>query len=225
MGHHSKYIARRFIKQFDTSAVMKANKLCKLLLLLLIIVSVEHLFNTILNKPTLLPEWYEEASRYEEKRCDNSCTKKKLDDTSSELVGSVTKIIDGDTIQLLLDDTPMVFRRISCRLRGIDTPELRRSRCCIEKCLAKIAKEFVESLIPKGSVVKLLSPAKGKYFRLIANISTEKGDLSNILEQIGLAVKYNGYGKRYDWCAKPYQVNTAQLIRDRCDICVSKTLI
>ena len=142
---------------------------------------------------------------------------KKLDDTSSELVGSVTKIIDGDTIQLLLDDTPMVFRRISCRLRGIDTPELRRSRCCIEKCLAKIAKEFVESLIPKGSVVKLLSPAKGKYFRLIANISTEKGDLSNILEQIGLAVKYNGYGKRYDWCAKPYQVNTAKLIRDRCE--------
>ena len=64
----------------------------KLFLLLLIIVSVEHLFNTILNKPTLLPEWYEEASRYEEKRCDNSCTKK-LDDTSSELVGSVPKLL------------------------------------------------------------------------------------------------------------------------------------
>ena len=95
------------------------------------------------------------------------------------LEGYIKRVIDGDTVRLTFENMPFVFRDISCRLRGIDAPELRRSRCCVEKCLAKIAKEYVEKLHPIGSVVTIVSPKKGKYFRIIANLTSSGRDTAD----------------------------------------------
>ena len=135
------------------------------------------------------------------------------------LEGSIKKIVDGDTVILTLDNMPSVFRDISCRLRGIDTPELRRSRCCVEKCLAKVAKEYVAKLHPLGSTVRIISPQKGKYFRIIANLTSNGKNTADILLLAGLAVRYEGYGERFNWCSIPKNKRITDSIEKHCHIC------
>ena len=135
------------------------------------------------------------------------------------LEGYIKRVIDGDTVRLTFENMPFVFRDISCRLRGIDAPELRRSRCCVEKCLAKIAKEYVEKLHPIGSVVTIVSPKKGKYFRIIANLTSSGRDTADLLFRAGLAVRYAGSGARFDWCGVPKIKKVADTIGKNCRIC------
>ena len=69
----------------------------------------------------------------------------------------ITKIIDGDTIDVDIDlgfDCWLHKQRI--RLYGIDTPES-RTRDLEEKKYGLAAKAFVEKFIPLGSTALLLS--------------------------------------------------------------------
>lgn len=136
-----------------------------------------------------------------------------------ELKGNVIKVIDGDTIKLAFPHLPKVFREISCRLHGIDAPELKRSRCCQEKCLAKAAKRFLQNLHPVGSTVSLTSATKGKFFRLIANLSTNHGDTSGLMLNAGFAVQYYGSGARFDWCNVPQTQKIKSQIEKHCGGC------
>ena len=91
---------------------------------------------------------------------------------------TVTRIIDGDTIEVDIDlgfKTTLKKERI--RLLGIDTPEL-RSRDESERARAKLAKEYVESVIPVGTEVRITTrkDEKGKYGRYLAQVRYKKED-------------------------------------------------
>ena len=121
------------------------------------------------------------------------------------LIANVIKVYDGDTIKVNILGLPSVFgRNLSVRLAGIDTPEIRGSKCAVEKCLAVHARDALERLLgmPSDSVVVHLAEVKrGKYFRLVANVLVEDitnkqwKDASEIMLTDGWAIPYNGKKK------------------------------
>ncbi|MCW5211349.1 thermonuclease family protein [Desulfobulbus sp. TB] len=108
---------------------------------------------------------------------------------------------DGDTITVdIKDQHPLIGENIPIRVAGIDTPEI-KGKCAQEKELAHEAKEVVYELFQHGRKVKLKNLRRGKYFRIIADVYVGRRNLANVLIKKGLAVRYDGGTKGYDWCS------------------------
>jgi micrococcal nuclease len=124
----------------------------------------------------------------------------------------VTKIIDGDTLDVDIDlgfATKLTKQRI--RMLGIDTPES-RTRDLEEKSRGLLSKEFLINLCPVGSKIRLHSHGKGKFGRILGEIFTPKGEVS-INKQMcdeGYAVEY--YGGSKDELSAKHQSNKEKLI-------------
>ena len=128
----------------------------------------------------------------------------------------ITKIVDGDTVDIDLDLGFGVWLRDErVRLNGIDTPESRTSDK-IEKVFGLAAKERLNSLL--GGEAILLSQVtkggenmKGKFGRILGNFKTINGDnVADILMNEGHAVAYNGGDK--DNVQKQHLANRQRLI-------------
>jgi endonuclease YncB( thermonuclease family) len=80
----------------------------------------------------------------------------------------VLRIIDGDTIQVLIDGKP-----ITVRLLGIDTPETSTKRTGYRECYGKEATEYAKSLLT-GKKVRIepdtTQDSKDKYGRMLAHV-------------------------------------------------------
>ena len=108
----------------------------------------------------------------------------------------ITKIIDGDTIDVDIDlgfDCWLHRQRI--RLYGIDTPES-RTRDLEEKKYGLAAKAFVEKFIPLGSTALLKTKEKGKYGRYLGDFKVKNQWLCTELLKHRHAVKYEGQSKK-----------------------------
>ncbi len=106
---------------------------------------------------------------------------------------------DGDTITVDIAGLhPLIGKKISVRIDGIDTPEI-RGKCEKEKALASKAKRFVEGALTKAKRVDLINVRRGKYFRIVARVVVDEQDFAESLIANGLGVKYDG-GHRQDWC-------------------------
>ena len=111
----------------------------------------------------------------------------------------VLKVVDGDTVDLLVDLGFNLFIKERFRLYGVNTPES-RTKDKEEKKLGLAAKSYVESRI-KGKKVKVdITKGKGKYGRYLASIfySNAFGDAINLNQALildGHAKEYYG-GKR-----------------------------
>jgi micrococcal nuclease len=113
----------------------------------------------------------------------------------------VKRVVDGDTMDVILDLGFDVHHAVRVRLAGIDTPES-RTRDKDEKARGKLSKAFLkESIKGKKIVLKTkIKDAKGKFGRVIAEVwaEFEKGSLRNINELMikeCYAVKYNAENK------------------------------
>jgi len=107
---------------------------------------------------------------------------------------------DGDTITFNIPNTPTIIgREVLVRLRGIDTPELRKGKCAAEKRKAKEAQKRVHALLSGAETINLHRPARGKYFRILADVEFDGRDLATLLLAEKLGVPYDG-GRRHDWC-------------------------
>lgn len=111
---------------------------------------------------------------------------------------TVVKVFDGDSITLGWTDADHKNVRLPCRLRGIDTPELRGSSAH-EKALALRAKDRLQSKV-LGKVVTIRSPGKEKYGRVLSYLETD--DCTSVseymLEDKEICRPYQG-GKKEDW--------------------------
>ncbi|MGY8976136.1 MAG: thermonuclease family protein [Alphaproteobacteria bacterium] len=128
----------------------------------------------------------------------------------------ITKIVDGDTVDIDLDLGFGVWLRDErVRLNGIDTPESRTSDK-IEKVFGLAAKERLNSLL--GGEAILLSQVtkggenmKGKFGRILGNFRTMNGEnVADVLMNEGHAVAYNGGDK--DNVQKQHLLNRQRLI-------------
>ena len=118
-----------------------------------------------------------------------------------EVEALVCKVFDGDSIQAVfaLPMCPEFQERYrwSCRIAGIDTPELRSKDTEVRK-LAFAARDLVKDLV-LGKTVRLVLGEFDKYGRVLCKVydATGKPVASTLLER-GLAREYNG-GKREKW--------------------------
>jgi len=117
----------------------------------------------------------------------------------SATVEKVTSIYDGDTFRANIKGYPkIVGYRMSIRILGIDTPEM-RAKCSKEKELARAAKKLTVSLLRNAKRIELRNIKRGKYFRLLADVYVDGVSIADELMKHGFAVKYNG-GAKIDWC-------------------------
>ena len=108
---------------------------------------------------------------------------------------------DADTITFDIPSVhPLLGKKISVRLRGIDTPEI-RGKCSREKELAKRAQQMVENLLTKARRIDLQNTERGKYFRIVADVIVDGKSLTQYLLANKMGYPYMGGKKqKYYWC-------------------------
>ena len=147
-----------------------------------------------------------------------------------EFTAVIPACYDGDTCytsNLSFNGQPLpdIFSSMKVRLLGIDTPELSRARCELERCLARRAKHEMERIVEsgKGYVLNLQNCKPDKYGgRMVCDILTRKGEVaSELMLEAGLAVAYEGKKKDISWCQhrkspKELKKNIDQCLSDIC---------
>lgn len=111
----------------------------------------------------------------------------------------VTRVLDGDTIEVRAQIWLEQEILVKVRLAGVDTPE-RTAACEDVREAARQARDLVVREV-EGARVLLVHIRGDKYFgRVIGSVQTPKGeDLATLLLDAGLAVPYAG-GRRQAAC-------------------------
>lgn len=126
-------------------------------------------------------------------------------DTANKIYGTLERAqyvrnYDGDTVTFNIPNIhPVIGEKVSIRVRGIDTPEI-RGKCQKEKDLAYEAKAVAKNALVGAKDITLTEIGRGKYFRLVANIIADGTSLAQILLDKELAVVYTGGTKNKNWC-------------------------
>jgi len=117
---------------------------------------------------------------------------------------TVNKVIDGDTIELMVDLGFNIHSKMRVRLYGVNTPES-RTKDLAEKELGLKAKKFTEDWLTnhKWVFVNTIPDKNDKYGRILARIfSSDKIDnpstacLNTDMIQSGNALEYYGVGDK-----------------------------
>ena len=116
-----------------------------------------------------------------------------------EYQAKVTRIIDGDTVDVNVDLGFDVWLKSRVRLYGIDTPES-RTRNKEEKYRGLLAKEYLKSWIKKAKGIVILKTKKGeetgKFGRILADIIVDGVSVNKLLIKDNHAVSYHGQSKK-----------------------------
>lgn len=112
----------------------------------------------------------------------------------------IISIYDADTIRTQIT-LPGALKKVSIRIRHIDTPEIGwRAKCVVEEELAKAAKSYVEELARNSQIMTIRNFTWGKYGgRIIADVYINGVDVGAALVDAGYAHLYEG-GRRQGWC-------------------------
>ena len=125
--------------------------------------------------------------------------KQKLGDPTdfSYRVDKVTKIVDGDTIDVMLDLGFDIKYKSRVRLFGIDTPES-RTRDKVEKKYGLLSKKFLQEQIKKSKKVTIKTykgDETGKFGRILGDVFIDGKSVNTLMCQKGHAVEYYGQSK------------------------------
>ena len=106
-------------------------------------------------------------------------------------IHKLVKVVDGDTIDAIIDLGFNIFVEKRIRLYGIDTPEC-RTRDKQEKVRGLAAKQKLKELLSQNKqAIFIESFGEGKFGRLLAKIYVEDQDIIETMIT-------EGYGKQYD---------------------------
>lgn len=97
--------------------------------------------------------------------------------------GKVAKVIDGDTVDIVLDLGFEVSKKVRCRLNRIDAPETNTEA-------GKVAKTFIATELPAGTDVKIASKSYDKYGRSVAEIYKGDININQLMLDSGHAIVY-----------------------------------
>lgn len=124
----------------------------------------------------------------------------------------VDRVVDGDTVDVVLDLGFDILYRSRVRLYGIDTPES-RTRDKDEKIRGKLAGSFLQEAIDNGNKVIIetkLKDSKGKFGRVLGNVIIDGININQLMIENYLAVAYFGQSK--DDIEAEHLVNRTKLI-------------
>ena len=117
-----------------------------------------------------------------------------------EYKAKLVKIVDGDTVDVDIDlGFGVWLKNERVRIMGIDTPES-RTRDKVEKIFGLAAKDRVEELIKKDTILKTFAAKdgedmKGKFGRVLGDFLIKDKPVSEIMCREGHAVAYFGGAK------------------------------
>ena len=113
----------------------------------------------------------------------------------------VKKVVDGDTVDVVLDLGFNILHSCRVRLVGIDTPES-RTRDLDEKARGLLAKEFLKNWVneeheKKNIVIKThKEKAKGKFGRVLGEIWVNDVNVNEDMIECYHAVPYSAQNKK-----------------------------
>ncbi len=111
---------------------------------------------------------------------------------------------DGDTCKFNIPDLhPIIGDKISIRLNGIDTPEI-KGECAKEKKDALRAKKWINHYLSKAENIELRNVSRGTYFQIVADIWVGDVNVNQKLIYVGYAAAYDGKTKLHNWCMWDY---------------------
>ena len=111
------------------------------------------------------------------------------------LEAKVISVYDGDSIKVIFPLNGVLYRW-SCRLNGVDTPEI-RTRNLKEKEMGYKVRDLLRDKI-LNKVVTLNCGELDKYGRLLVDINYESENINHWLITNGYAYEYNG-GRKKNW--------------------------
>ena len=110
---------------------------------------------------------------------------------------TVERVVDGDTIDVVLHLGFDIMYKSRVRLYGIDTPES-RTRDKDEKARGKMAGAFLEEAIEDGEKVIIqtkLKDSRGKFGRILGDVVVDGININQLMVKCHLAVAYHGQSK------------------------------
>ena len=114
---------------------------------------------------------------------------------------TVTRVVDGDTMEVRARIWPGHSVDVRVRLADVDAAETWRPRCEAEREAGEAAARFVRGRLPEGAEVALREVRLGSFAgRVVARLELpDGGDLGDLLLQSGHALPYS---PRPDWCGE-----------------------
>ena len=112
-------------------------------------------------------------------------------------VNKVTKVVDGDTIDVIIDLGFDIMYKSRVRLFGIDTPES-RTRDLDEKKFGLLSKEYLKSALSKAQKIVIKThkgEETGKFGRILGEIFCDGVNVNQKMCEVGHAVAYYGQNK------------------------------
>jgi micrococcal nuclease len=124
----------------------------------------------------------------------------------------VERVVDGDTIDVVLDLGFDIMYKSRVRLYGIDTPES-RTRNKDEKARGKMAAAFLKNCINKGTKVVIqtkLKDSRGKFGRVLGAVIVDGLNINEAMVTNYYAAAYFGQSK--EAIAAVHEANRTRLI-------------
>ena len=116
-----------------------------------------------------------------------------------EYNATVVKVVDGDTIDAMVDLGFGTWKKVRIRMHGINAPES-RTRDLEEKEKGLAAKAFTKDLLENSDNGKfsIISHGRGKYGRVLGELFVKGHDKSvnELLKEHGHAYEYHGEKKK-----------------------------
>jgi len=110
---------------------------------------------------------------------------------------TVDRVVDGDTIDVVLDLGFDIMFKSRVRLYGIDTPES-RTRDKDEKVRGKMAGSFLKRAVKNGTKVVIqtkLKDSRGKFGRVLGNVVVDGVNINQSMIDNYHAAAYFGQSK------------------------------
>lgn len=106
---------------------------------------------------------------------------------------------DGDTCYVLAPSLPESLQKMSIRILGIDTPEI-KGKCDEEKELALEGREVANNLFRNAEKIEFRGYKWDKYGgRILTEVYLDDQNYAELLMMAGLARPYDG-GTKTSWC-------------------------
>jgi len=125
----------------------------------------------------------------------------------------VKRVVDGDTVDVVIDLGFDIHFATRVRLYGMDTPES-RTRNKDEKVRGYMSKDFLEEWMEKDDVIiRTRRDKKGKFGRVLGEMIVRGENINKLMIKECLAVEY--YGQSKDDIEKQHMLNREVLIEKR----------
>ena len=115
-------------------------------------------------------------------------------------VSSIDRVVDGDTVDVIIDLGFDLTKKERVRLAGIDTPES-RTRDLEEKAMGLEAKDHLTGMLEGADKLIVRTEKEGKYGRMLGwfyKDQESKYSINEVMIEQGYAWEYDGGKKKKD---------------------------